>query len=171
MHLKWKPYIDELITSTSKSLGILYHLQKYLFNNNLKKIYHSFVKSRLQCGILLRRNASQSTLHNLNKVHNRALRYVTQLPYRTNLNKLCASAKLLKINDIYKFCTMRHMFKLFNNNDITSNMKLINKIHSHNTRRSKNLNIYISNFLTCKSSNSLTVNSIKIWSELSTVIA
>ena len=46
-------------------------------------------------------NANQSTLHNLNKVHNRALRYVTQLPYRINLNKLYASAKLLKINDLF----------------------------------------------------------------------
>ena len=73
-HLKWKPYIDELATSISKSIGILYRLQKYLSLNNLKKIYHSLVKSRLQYGILLWENANQSTLHNLNKVHNRALR-------------------------------------------------------------------------------------------------
>ena len=58
------------------------------------------------------------------------------------------------------------MFKLFSNNDITSNMTLINEIHSHNIRKSKNLNIYVLNFLACKSSNSLTVNSIKIWNEL-----
>ena len=45
-------------------------------------------------------------------------------------------------------------------------MTLINEIHSHNTRKWKNLNIYISNFLACNSSNSLTVNSIKIWNEL-----
>ena len=87
-HLKWKPYIDELTTSISKSVGILYHFPKYLSNNNLKKIYHSLVKSRLQYGILLWGNANQSTLHNLNKVNNRALRYVTQLPYRTNLNTM-----------------------------------------------------------------------------------
>ena len=62
------------------------------------------------------------------------------------------------------------MYKLFKNNDITSNMTLINEIHSHNRRKSKNLNIYILNFLACKSSNSLTVNSIKIWNELPTVI-
>ena len=61
---------------------------------------------------------------------------------------------------------MKHMFKLFNNNDITSNITLINEIHSHNTQKSKNLNIYISNFLACQPSNSLTVNSIKIWNEL-----
>ena len=45
-------------------------------------------------------------------------------------------------------------------------MTLINEIHLHNTRKFKNLNIYISNFLPCKSSNSLTVNTIKIWNEL-----
>ena len=52
---------------------------KYLnkSNNNLKKIYHSLVKSKLQCGILLWENANQSKLHNLNKVHNKTLRYVT----------------------------------------------------------------------------------------------
>ena len=65
--------------------------------------------------------------------------------------------KLLKINDLYNFRTIKHIFKLFNNNDITSNMTLINEIHSHNTQKLKNLNFYISNFLACKSSNSLTV--------------
>ena len=41
-------------------------------------------------------NSNQSTLHNLKEVHNRTLRYGTQLPYRTNLNKLYASTKTIE---------------------------------------------------------------------------
>ena len=62
---------------------------------------------------------------------------------------------------------MKHIFKLFNNNDRTSNMTLINKIHSHNTRKSKNLNILnINIFQSFWHVNHLAVNSLKIWSEL-----
>ena len=45
--------------------------------------------------------------------------------------------KLLKLTSI------KHMFELFNNNDITSSITLMNEIHSHNKQKSKNLNIYI----------------------------
>ena len=51
-NLKWKPHIHELITGLSKSVGMLYHLKKYLSINNLKLVYHSLVKSRLQYGIV-----------------------------------------------------------------------------------------------------------------------
>ena len=56
---------------------MVYHLKKYLSNNNLKLVYHALIESRLQCGIILWENANQSALKNLNKMHNRAIRYIT----------------------------------------------------------------------------------------------
>ena len=111
-HLKWKPHIDELTSNVSKSVSILYYLQKYLSIANLKLVYHALVKSKLHYGILLLGNAYKTTLSNLNKIHNRALRYITKLPYRTNIDKLFANANLLKINELYKFTASKYIFKL-----------------------------------------------------------
>ena len=66
-HLKWKPHIDELTSNVSKSVSILYYLQKYLSTANLKLVYHVLVKSKLYYGILLRENAYKTTLSNLLK--------------------------------------------------------------------------------------------------------
>ena len=72
-NLKWKPHIDKLTTRISQSVGMLYHLKKYLSFNNLKLMYHALIKSRLQYGIVLWGNANQSALKNLNKMHNRTI--------------------------------------------------------------------------------------------------
>ena len=85
-HLKWKPHIDELTSNVYKSISILCYLQKYLSTANLKLVYHALVKSKLHYGILLWGNAYKTTLSNLNKIHNRALHYITKLPYRTNID-------------------------------------------------------------------------------------
>ena len=61
-HLKWKPHIDELTSNVSKSVSILYYLQKYLSIANLKLVYHALVKSKLHYGILLWGNAYKTTL-------------------------------------------------------------------------------------------------------------
>ena len=99
-NLKWKPHIDELTTRLSKSVEMLYCLKKYLSVNNLKLMYHALIKSRLQYGIVLLENANQSALKNFNKMHNRAIQYITMQPYRTRLNKLYAFSKLLKVNKL-----------------------------------------------------------------------
>ena len=139
-HLKWKPHIDELTS-------ILYYLQKYLSTANLKLVYHALVKSKLHYGILLWGNAYKTTLTNLNKIHNRALRYITKLPYRTNIDKLFANANLLKINKLFKFTASKYMFKLLYNNGPKNDMQLLSEIHTHNTRQSKNKNVFVSNLL------------------------
>ena len=76
-NLKWKPYIDKLTTQISQSVGMLYHLKKYLSFNNLKLVYHALIKSRLQYGIVLWGNANQSALKHLNKIHNTVELYNT----------------------------------------------------------------------------------------------
>ena len=90
---------------------MLYHLEKYLSINNLKLTYHALIKSRLQNSIVLWGNANQSAIKkNFNKMHNRAIQYITMQPYRRRLNKLYASSKLLKVNELYQYSAMKFMF-------------------------------------------------------------
>ena len=95
------------------------------------------LKSKLHYGILLWGNVYKTTLSNLNKIHNRALRYITKLPYRTNIDKLFANANLLKINKLYKFTALKYMFKLLYSNGPKNDMQLLSEIHTRNTRQSK----------------------------------
>ena len=90
-----------LTNNVFKSVSTLYYLQKSLSTANLKLVYHAFVKSELHYGILLWGNDYKITLSNLNKIHNKALRYITQLSYRTNIDKLFANANLIKINKLH----------------------------------------------------------------------
>ena len=43
-NLKWKPHIDKLTTQISQSVGMLYHLKKYLSFNNLKLVPCTYKK-------------------------------------------------------------------------------------------------------------------------------
>ena len=113
---------------------MLYHLKKYLSFNNLKLVYHALIKSRLQYGIVLWGNANQSVLKNLNKMHNRAIRYISMQPYRTRLNKLYAFSLLLYINELYQYSAMKFMFRLYNDKEFKDKIPLIDEIHAYNTR-------------------------------------
>ena len=55
-------------------------------------VYNALVKSKLQYGIILWGCANKTTLDRLSKLHNKALRTVTGLPYKTAINKLYARA-------------------------------------------------------------------------------
>lgn len=164
--LNWKSHIEGVTADISKYVGILYYLKKYLSTNNLKMVYNAVLRSRLQYGIVLWGNANQSTLRNLNTLHNRAIRYITKLPIRTNLNLLYSSAELLKIKELYKYSALKHMFTLNNKKVEIKNMTLVSQIHKHNTRLSKKGNIFLNNNLAIKSSNSVVVNCIKAWNDI-----
>ena len=131
-NLKWKPHIliDKSTTRLSKSVEMLYHLQKYLSINNLKLVYHALIKSRLQYGIVLWRNANQLALKNLNKMHDRAIRYITMQPYRTRLNNVYAFSKLLKVNELHRYSAIKFMFRLYNDSEFKDKIPLVNKIYT-----------------------------------------
>ena len=66
--LKWKPHIENLTSSISKSVDILYKLKDYTSKSILKMVLQAQIKSRLQYGTVLWGNFNKS-----NKMHSRAL--------------------------------------------------------------------------------------------------
>ena len=58
------------------------------------------------------------------------------------------------------------MFKLLYNNGPKNDMQLLSDIHTHNTRQSKNKNVFVSNLLSSNLSKSVTVSCSKIWNNL-----
>ena len=99
--LNWKPHTENSTSSISISVRILYKLKDNASKFILKMIYQALIKSRLQYSILLCGNSNKSNLDRLNKNHNRALRYVTDLRYRTSIARLFKIAAVLQINYYY----------------------------------------------------------------------
>ena len=83
-------------------------------------------------------------------------------PYRTRLNKLFGFSKLLKINELQQYSAMKLMFRLYNDSEFKDRILLLNEIYTYNIWQSIKKNIYILHFLACKSSNSNTVNCMKM---------
>ena len=169
-HLKWKPHVEMLMTSLAKASRVLYRLNKYVSRPTLRMVYNALVKSKLQYGIILWGCANKTTLDRLNKLHNKALRTVTGLPYKTAINKLYSNARALKTFDLYKYALAQYMFKLYSktssSDNFIDNIALANTIHNYNTRQAKNKNYFVSNMLTSQKSNSLLVDGVKVWNQL-----
>ena len=51
--LNWKPHIEALTSSISKSVGILHKLKDYTSKSILKMVNQALIKSKLQYGIVL----------------------------------------------------------------------------------------------------------------------
>ena len=77
-----------------------------------------------------------------------------------------ALSKLLKVNELYQYSAMKLIFRLYNDSEFKDKMPLVNEIHTYYTRQSNSKNIFISYFLACKSSNSITANCMKMWNKL-----
>ena len=70
--------------------------------------------------------------------------------------------KLLKINELQQYSAMKLMFRLYNDSEFKDRILLLNEIYTYNTWQSIKKNICILHFLACKSSNSNTVNCMKM---------
>ena len=170
-HLKWKPQIEHTMTSLTKASGGLYRLKKYVPRDTLRMVYYALVKSKLQYGIILWGSANLSFLDRLNKSHNRTIRSVTRLQYKTFINyELYHNASVLMINDLYGFDLAKFMFKLHykmsSNNARVETITLVTALHNHHRRQAKNKNYFLSNTLTSQCSNGLLVNGSKVCNEL-----
>ena len=107
-------------------------------------VYFALIKSTLEYGITLWGNSNKSTLDKLNKIHNRAIRCITGLPFRTALNKLYANAGALKINELTTLETTKYTYKLHANMKSGSysidNISLANTVHKYCTRQAEHKN-------------------------------
>ena len=133
-------------------------------------VYFALIKSKLEYGITLWGNSKKSTLDKLNKIHNRAIRCITGLPFRTALNKLYANAGVLKIKELTTLETAKYMYKLHANMKSgiysSDDISLVNTVLKYCTRQAEHKSYFVSNALTSICPNCLLVNGTKIWNKL-----
>lgn len=167
-HLTFKKHSCHISTKVSKSIGILYKLNKYLPPNILKNLYFTLVHPYLSYAIEAWHSAYNNVTKKIFVLQKKAIRAVNNLEYNSHTNDFFKSMNILKLEDQYKLQVAIYMYKTVNNDDFDDDLKnsiiLHSEVHNHNTRNS---NIFIINkFNKNKSKFSIQYNGPKIWNSL-----
>ena len=166
-HLKFNEHIQYISTKISKSIGILYKLNKFLPHSVLKTIYLSLIQPYLTYGIVAWHGTTMNLTNILFTLQKKAIRAVNFLPYNTHTNDYFKNMKILKLNDQFKFQSSQYIFKtLYFNNDseLKSNLIQHSDIHNHNTRGASKFNV--PKYKNKKSQFNIDFSGIKIWNSL-----
>ena len=139
---KWNDHITYIKSKISKSIGILYKIQKFLDMNTLIQMYHSFIFPYLIYCVEIWGNASAIHLDPLKKIPKKSIRAITFSEFSAPSEPLFQRSNILNFDKLVfqRICLM--MFKhhigdvpkpiseLFQTND---------NYHSYSTRNSQAL--------------------------------
>ena len=167
-NLKFDHHINIISKKLSKSIGLLYKLNKYLPNHVLKILYCTLIHPYLSYGLEAWYGTFKNHTNKIFILQKKAIRAINQLEYNQHTNEYFISNNILKLEDQYKLQISNYIYILLNSNyiDIEISSKLIPniEIHNHDTRGGQNLNIMRVN--KSKSKNCIYHNGAKIWNSL-----
>ena len=132
-------------------------------------LYYSLVYSHLIYGITARGTAHQHKLHEIEVKLNNIVRTITKNKKFSHVTFLYKKLNFLKLKDVYNLELGKFIHKLFHNKLLnvfkTKFIKLIN-IHSHETRKSKQSNHFLSRVNKIACQYKLNYCGVKLWNEI-----
>ena len=134
-NLSFKNHIDHISSKTSKSVGLLYRLSRFLPINVLKTLYHSLVMPHISYGIELWYGAPRTVSDRITVIQKKMIRALNSLPYNSHTGPYFKDMKLLKVEDMYKLQIGLNIHTGISRNELT----FISEIHNYNTRNRNNL--------------------------------
>ena len=99
----------------SSVCGVLSKVRHILDRNSLLMIYNSLIESRLRYGILGWSTASNSQIHRLEVLQNKALRLIDFSPIGTTILPIYSQFNVLPLNKIIDLERANYMYSLSNN--------------------------------------------------------
>ena len=166
-HLTFKDHINKISNKISKSVGILYRLNKFLPPNVLKLIYSSLVHPYLIYGLEAWFGTFKNNTNKIFILQKKAIRAIHSLNYNDHTNDYFKLMNLLKLEDQYKLQVTIYIYKLLNldaDRNLASKLIKNSQVHHHGTRQENKLNIRPIN--KARSKFSLIHNGGKIWNTL-----
>ena len=113
-NMKWKSYIDSILTSASHMIGIMRKL-KYVFSRRaLNQIYISYVRPVLEYSCVVLDGCTVAQRNSLEKLQNEAAKIVTGL------------AKSVSLNRLYRYCGWQTLQERRTNQKLKLMYKLVN---------------------------------------------
>ena len=167
-NLKFDSHMNIISKKLSKSIGLLYKLNKYLPNHVLKILYCTLIHPYLSYGLEAWYGTFKNHTSKIFILQKKAIRAINQLEYNEHTNEYFISNNILKLEDQFKLQISTYIYILLNSNyidiEIASKLKPNIEIHDHDTRGGQKLNIMRVN--KSKSKNCLFHNGVKIWNSL-----
>ena len=130
----------------AKGIGILLKSRKLFDNGTLLSLYHTFVYPYLHYCIHVWGKAYNTHLNDLVVLQNKAMRIISDVPPRTNMDRFYVEMSILTVKRIYNYSVGLFMYKYVNKMtpDVFDNFfRNIYDIHQHNTRNATQKQFYI----------------------------
>ena len=136
--LSWASHINYISKKISKGIGILCKARKYLPKSCLITLYYSFVYPYLNYCLEVWGKTTENIVSKIFKLQKRAIRIISNKPWRAHTDPLFDELKILPLHKIYVYKIGILMFK-FSQNLLPSIFDNIfsrnSQIHGHNTRQ------------------------------------
>ena len=136
--LSWASHINYISKKISKGIGILCQARKYLPKSCLVTLYYSFVYPYLNYCLEVWGKATENIISKVFKLQKRAIRIISNKPWRAPSNPIFDELKILPLHKIYIYKIGILMFK-FNHDLLPSIFNKVfiknSQIHSYNTRQ------------------------------------
>jgi hypothetical protein len=109
--LTWNDHINHVCSKVSIGLGIIGRLKLIFPVRILMSLYYSLIYPYLCYCCIIWGNSYDATLHSIVVLQNRAVRILTNSPYRLTANPLFNQLKLLQIKDLCNYQILLFMYQ------------------------------------------------------------
>ena len=142
--LNFKNHLVMLKSKISKTVGLLFKLNKFLPENILKSLYQTLVQPYLTYGIEAWFSAPNFLTDKIFILQKKSIRAILNLHFNCHTNQYFKDLNLLKLSDLYKVNLMVFFYSSLNlgmNRNVSDIMRTHADTHSHNTRNNNKLKI------------------------------
>ena len=132
------------MTKISRTIGLLYILNKFLPRNVLLKIYNTLLLPYFNYGIIFWHNSPHYAVNRIAIAQKKSIRAICQLEFNGHTNNSFKELEILKIDDLYNVNLCATMFKIINNPTcypIFEQFSRNSEFHNYPTRNRENLSV------------------------------
>ena len=142
-NLTWKSHIEQIARKIKPGIAMLYKIRNIVDTHTLLRIYYALIQSHLNYGILVWGGAPQYMIDILLKLQKKAIRIIARKNRYTPCRPLFKKYKILTVPSLYilaSSCYAKQTIQYNPNTDESRQlMRIVNDIHSHNTRHKHNI--------------------------------
>lgn len=139
-HLNWNMHTESVKKSCRRIAGTFRRISHLLNEETKRTVYFSLFSSIMNYGIIVWGNTTQQNINSLQRIQNRAIKNLFNLPFLTSTDFIHKRYKILKIMAQKTKIQIEHIHKILNNGIISNTTFIPNRqIHNYNTRSSNKI--------------------------------
>ena len=167
-NLNWDKHIDTTKTKANRALRLIKYSKKYLPSDMLNKMYRGIVEPHLSYCCFVWGCCSESNIHVLQKIQNRAAKIVTSSPYDPPATPMIESLGWSTISDLIRKETATQTYKSLNSLALNYLKKFFAKYSDERKRflRSSETDLKMPLLKTTSGQRAFSYRGAKLWNSL-----